>query len=153
MTNGVIWTRPMTERLEALVAADHSYENIAAMLSAEFNVALTKNSCVGKGRRRGVPLRSPARKIRCRKRSVQQNVARRNALQNARRQRKRKARPQSRKLPLLRNLSLYQLTPNSCRWPTGHSPPFSFCGDQKVDGSSYCLKHTLIASPGYGRAR
>jgi hypothetical protein len=50
-------------------------------------------------------------------------------------------------------LTLLQLRPTSCRWPNGSSPNITFCGDHQVEGSSYCLKHTLIASPGYGRAR
>ena len=63
--SNVVWTRDMVRRFEALITLGISYGEIAQILSGEFSVRLTKNSCVGKGRRLHVPLRSPPRKRRC----------------------------------------------------------------------------------------
>jgi GcrA cell cycle regulator len=158
----VEWTEPMKARFLALLEANHSYGDIAKILSGEFHVRLTKNSCVGKGRRMHVPLRMPARKSLCLKRSV----PRKPKLSPLQRSEQRKLRQRKRKLrahplrkrhreppPRLRDLTLLQLLPTSCRWPSGNNPPFTFCGDRKVDGSAYCLKHARIASPAFGRAR
>jgi len=160
----VDWTPQLTARFRHLIAHGVSYAEIAKALSLEFHVRLTKNACVGKGRRLRVPLRKPPRKRLCLKRNAPRNPEQRNprpsAARSLPRPRKRKLRahplrrrkrrePQNR----LRDLPLIALLPTSCRWPTGHSAPFTFCGDNKVEGSSYCLKHTLIASPGYGRGR
>jgi len=154
--NYIVWTPAMTERFLHLVDKGVSYLDIAKIISGEFRVRITKNACVGKGRRLHVPLRSPPRKRLCRKRNARRNPERRKLPQSAARPRpprKRKTILSSRKQFPLLNLTLLQLRPTSCRWPTGHSPPFSFCGDHQAEGSSYCLKHTLIATPGYGRAR
>lgn len=163
----VSWTPPLTERFEMLIAKGVSYKEIAKILSREFSVRLTKNACVGKGRRLEVPLRQPPRK--------RQSCQRRNALRKAALKRKQRGASLSRKSGqrrkrlltkrLLRSqkrrerpnrkrdLTLLQLLPTSCRWPTGNNAPFTFCGADKADGSSYCHQHALIASPSYGRVR
>lgn len=38
------------------------------------------------------------------------------------------------------NLSLYELTEATCRWPHGNAAPFSFCGHDTYYGS-YCAYH------------
>lgn len=160
----VDWTPALTERFEQLVAKGDSYDEIAKALSHEFRVRLTKNACVGKGRRLHVPLRQPPRKKLCLRRR-NPNVtkpkndrpsAQRKLLQNHERKRA-KANRQNRKHRLhpsrSRDLPLLQLSTTSCRWPSGDVPNITFCGDYRAEGSSYCLKHTLIASPNYGRSR
>ena len=44
-------------------------------------------------------------------------------------------------------ISLLDLTPTSCRWPSGNprEPDFSFCGASSLDGSPYCPFHTRLA--------
>lgn len=159
-----IWSPAMMERLRALVIAGTHYSLIAEMMSAEFNLHLTKNSCIGKGRRLRVPLRLAPRKRACRKRNAQSGVRLRKPLPSVRRsqpnprKRKLKASPlrlrkRQAQLPRQRDLTLLALLPTSCRWPSGDPPNITFCGDRKVDGSAYCLKHARIASPSFGRAR
>ena len=143
-----VWTPVMQDRLLALLKQGLPYKEIAKIISAENGVTVTKNSCIGKGRRMGVPLRLPARKRLCRK-SAQVSYARRKLRPSAATPRprppKRKARSLlSRKQPLLLNLSLIQLHPNSCRYPTGHNPPYRYCGKHKQDGSSYCPEHHAL---------
>ena len=65
MSNGTVWTPLMEKRLEKLVDIGTPYKMIAELLSAEFSVYLTKNSCIGKGRRLQVPLRLAPRKRQC----------------------------------------------------------------------------------------
>ena len=155
------WTAPMEERLLQLLGKGLSYLDIAKIISREFTVVVSKNACIGKGRRMQVALRMPARKgSACRKRNAQRS-RQQNARRKSPRKRKRQDVSQQRRSSLKhrarqssgRDLTLLQLLPTSCRWPSGNSPNVTFCGAEKVDGSSYCLKHTLIASPGYGRAR
>jgi len=37
--------------------------------------------------------------------------------------------------------SLLELEPHHCRWPIGERPSIAFCGERRVDGSSYCAIH------------
>lgn len=41
---------------------------------------------------------------------------------------------------------LAELEPNDCRYPFGDSPPYTFCGDTTIVGSSYCELHHLICT-------
>ena len=147
-----VWTLTMQDRLLALLKQGMPYKEIAATISSETGVKVTKNSCIGKGRRMGVPLRLPARKPLCLKRSEPKSPAKRKPHPSARRSRPRKRKLRahslrSRKLrpqQSLRNLSLIQLRTSSCRYPTGHNPPYSYCGARQQDGSSYCPEHHAL---------
>ena len=151
---GVVWTPVMEDRLMRLINGGIPYLEIAQKLSAEFRVKLTKNACIGKGRRLHAPLRIAPRKRACLKRSVPRkkpgllsllSSAAKNWRQEQRK-RKLKAHPlrrrkQRRQQQPLRNLTLMQLRPSSCRWPIGHNPPYNYCGAHTQDGSSYCPEH------------
>jgi len=164
--NNLAWTPPMEERLLQLLDKGLSYLDVAKIMSREFTIRLSKNACIGKGRRMQVALRMPARKgSACRKRNARKNREGRSRQQSGRRNSPRKRRvgrkSQQHRQSLKhraqpnkgRDLTLLQLLPTSCRWPSGNSPNVTFCGADKADGSSYCLKHALIASPGFGRER
>lgn len=43
-----------------------------------------------------------------------------------------------------RHLSLLELEPNDCRWPTSNDLPHTFCALPKLAGCSYCPAHALI---------
>ena len=145
-----VWTSAMQDRLLALLKQGMPYKEIAKIISGETGLKITKNACIGKGRRLGVPLRLPARKrLPCRKRNAPASYARKRLPLAAARSRPRppkgKAKSPIRKLqPPLRNLSLLQLRTSSCRYPTVHSPPFKFCGAHQQDGSSYCPEHHAL---------
>lgn len=53
------WTPQIQERLIELMASDPNltYKQAAARMTAEFGMQFTKNSCIGKGRRLGIPPR------------------------------------------------------------------------------------------------
>jgi hypothetical protein len=38
-------------------------------------------------------------------------------------------------------LTIFQLLDHHCRWPNGERPPFRYCGQTAIDGSSYCATH------------
>ena len=42
------------------------------------------------------------------------------------------------------HLALADLGPAHCRWPHGEGP-YSFCGLQRMKGSSYCVEHDAVA--------
>lgn len=50
-------------------------------------------------------------------------------------------------VPMMRKLSLVQLTERTCKWPIGDplSPDFHFCGDHSGDGTPYCSFHAKLA--------
>lgn len=112
-----------------------SYSVIATMLSDEFNLTITKNSLIGKGRRLGLKLRRKPHK---------------GAQPRHRRRFKVKPAPDAPLAPDVppRNegepLSLYQLGEDTCRWPLGpidERPPYLYCGHYAPIGRSYCDDH------------
>ncbi|MBP0615850.1 GcrA family cell cycle regulator [Jiella mangrovi] len=58
-------------------------------------------------------------------------------------------------VPMMRKLSLVQLTERTCKWPIGDplSPDFHFCGDHSGDGSPYCAFHAKLAFQAVERRR
>ena len=57
----VVWTTLMIERLREIILGDENikYAGAAEMMTAEFGITFTKNACIGKGRRIGLPPRGP----------------------------------------------------------------------------------------------
>jgi GcrA cell cycle regulator len=51
------------------------------------------------------------------------------------------------------NLSIYQLSMATCKWPHGIDPPFQFCGHRTQEGEVYCPHHAKVAQPWGGRRR
>ena len=46
------------------------------------------------------------------------------------------------------NISIYELTKDTCRWPLGGWPevsPVTFCGCQSLEDKPYCLDHTALS--------
>ena len=131
----VAWTPVLDVRLRELALRDDhpTYSAIAAALSLEFNVCLTKNACIGRARRVGLPARQPLR---------------------GHLYRKEKARPAPRRNrkppePVYDRVPIYDLRMHDCRWPIGESPPFLFCGRPTIDQNHpYCPLHTKMTRPG-----
>ncbi|MBO0905792.1 GcrA family cell cycle regulator [Jiella sonneratiae] len=50
-------------------------------------------------------------------------------------------------VPMMRKLTLVQLTERTCKWPIGDplSPDFHFCGDHSGEGTPYCSFHAKLA--------
>jgi len=49
--------------------------------------------------------------------------------------------------PAVRQVSLLELTEETCRWPLGDpsTPDFGFCGARPVAGRPYCVHHLRLA--------
>ena len=144
------WSKDRMARLRALHRNDRlSFDAIAAMLSEEFGVTLTKNSCIGKARRMGLPERTNKRKrkvFRGDKRRAHITLVAPAPIE-----------PEVVPCVLPRwkviadeapaergRLTLLQLNDNTCRWPHGDRVPYLFCGAPTA-GKTYCAYHTGIS--------
>lgn len=59
----VVWTAEMIEELKNIVVGEgKSYGTAAQLMTKKFSGSFTKNSCIGKGRSLGFPLRLAPRK-------------------------------------------------------------------------------------------
>ncbi|HXE26716.1 MAG TPA: GcrA family cell cycle regulator [Roseiarcus sp.] len=50
--------------------------------------------------------------------------------------------------PIDGTLTVAELTPSSCRWPTGNPrdlKTFRYCGESAADGGPYCKRHARLA--------
>jgi hypothetical protein len=147
-----VWTDEMIKRLRQLHASGmNSFEAIAAALRAEFKVHLTKNACIGKGRRLGLQKRRPSYQVlgyvkKTRKRTPSKPAA------------PRREAPQEQIPAVLprwpvalprcpaKHVTIYQLEPSMCRYPFGDDgPPYVYCGRKAVRGS-WCAEHLDVVS-------
>src|SRR4249920_2335185 len=115
-----IWGNPTIAARFVELAQDHAlyYLHIAKALSEEFKMKISKNACIGRGRRIGLPPRdihAPYRQKR--KRAVKRKPV------HARRT-KVKAKAPS-------HVLLMDLKADHCRYPHGDFAPFLFCGARK----------------------
>jgi hypothetical protein len=122
-----------------------SFGAMAAQLSAQFGVTLTKNACIGKARRMGLPIRGPFDRERVLK----------------------QPRPKMIRLPhkidapiepeletpaeaAEPGISIYQLASDTCRWPLDPMekyPPLRYCGCWCEVERPYCDTHMRVAHP------
>jgi hypothetical protein len=134
------WSEELVVRFrELLQDRKRSYGQCADILSDEFNVALTRNACIGWARRNGLP----PRPLRPTRRDGQLS----------------KARPGPKlSMPVLAPVrasaaisrppgyrpGLLELGKYECRWPYGNCR-YTFCAERCVEGSSYCSEHVRMA--------
>jgi len=135
--NFVVWTDDLHRRLAELHANDDlTFRDIAARLSREFNVTLSKNACIGKARRMGLkirpqvnppkPQRKPPKPPRVTPEVVPVVLPRWEVeLPPA---------PQGK-------LTIYQLDGSTCHYPFGERPPYSYCGEPTALNSAWCEGH------------
>jgi hypothetical protein len=152
----VKWSDEMHARLRVLARQKRSYTDIAAVISHEFNVCVSRNACIGKAHRLGI----------MKKHRASQEFAHR---------RKPKARAPTlgtASVPVFRpdpdpapvpkitprwrvtfdapapaghgRYLLQQLDGNMCHWPYGDRVPYLFCGAPTA-GRSYCAYHTRVS--------
>jgi hypothetical protein len=143
-----VWTDDMIRAFARLHRATPplSFDQIAAELRAQFNVALTRNACIGKARRLGLPMRDNT------PRPIIQSYTKPRLVQVGA-----PIAPLEAQRPLLREdgLTIYQLREGDCKWPLGPQfarPPFMYCGKPSLLGRSYCKGHTEKAA-GYSKVR
>jgi len=141
-----IWTDDKTEALKSMWADGCSGGEIAD------SFGITRNAVCGKIHRLGLPLRQTHNGRWYKKTSEEIEAAKRR--KNGRRKERRHAmqatitKPIGRPRPTVceevvpRHLILAELEPHHCRWPYG-TGPYTFCGLDQYEGSSYCLGHLL----------
>lgn len=149
---GEVWPLDRLSRLVDGHEAGLSFLTIARRLGG----GVTRNACIGKGRRIGLPQRD-------RDEGYRKHVAQQARLLGQRREAKKAAKappapPRPPKkvrpisdvrikaalaLPGLSPVMISDLSPNQCRWPVGDpkAADFAFCGRLKADGGSYCTEH------------
>jgi GcrA cell cycle regulator len=137
------WSEERVEQLRILDSEGLSAAEIARKLGGT-----TRNACIGIIRRRGFHLETP-RAPRIKKAAAQKPFAFNRGPRSA---------PSLPDPPLCAveslRLDMEQLTRHTCRYPEGHSPPYSYCGHPPVDGSPYCAAHKrLVHQPQHGPAR
>jgi hypothetical protein len=116
-----------------------SFGKIAAEMSAAFNIELTKNACIGKASRLGLPTRQQSdtpRKNRGKAKMIRIRVDAPIAAEIA---------PRNTEA----GLDIYQLGWGDCKWPLGKvddRPPYRYCGGPALLGRPYCNKHTETAT-------
>jgi hypothetical protein len=150
---GNVWTPDMHARFWELHrdSAKLSFAAIAAAMSAEFGIELSRNACIGKARRLGLPMRGANAHRRVRK-----------AQQKCRKIRKVRIRTRDEIMPLPEppppvktgpfSKTIHDLRDRDCRWPgwAPSDPPTArfYCGEVKLTGLSYCRKHARVAFGG-----
>ena len=142
------WSEAMIKRLTELQAdSELGFTGIARIMSEEFHIKLSKNSCIGKARRLGLPLRA--------------TIAVRTVMPKPRksRARQRPAEPIAVapkinpgctvELPRLaagNRLTIFQLRNGVCRFPYGERPPYAYCGRPTQRGP-WCPHHEHVVYP------
>jgi hypothetical protein len=129
------WTPQIDDRMRELHATKLTFTEIAARLNADFGLSTTRNACIGRGRRLGLPLRAhpPPRSTP-------------KKLPKPRIRKKRQRQPPTPIVPdapaiVPGRLSMLQLTYGVCRWPSGTKPPYTYCGEPVYGDKAFCLEH------------
>ena len=138
----------LIQRLTELHARGFSSREIAVKMGSEFvGLRFTRNSIIGKRHRLCLPMRAQPivqpkpKQIRNRKRGPYRKR------KGAAGPRGIEMKPKEPRAEPGGPLTIYQLGPDDCRFPLGNFP-FVFCGKQQVNGSSYCLGHTVLCHGG-----
>ena len=133
------WPTAWTDELRETVRKMWGKGYTASEIADHLDIGVSRNSIIGLCHRHGYA-RPASRKIRP---AEPPPPPRKRPLP-------RKARPMDSHVPPvpppppsptpIGKLTIFQLLEHHCRWPTGDSP-YTFCGDRKRDGSSYCGDH------------
>ena len=143
---GDIWPASHVDRLRHNFAAGMSFSENSAEINAKFGTSYSRNSCIGKGKRIGL---TQASKPRLKPEKPEPIVHIRRA---------HKTRPMPRYIAAPvnpgaaakpGNLTIYDLTADTCRWPFGDRAPYTYCGCSTYPGYPYCAEHVALGtSPG-----
>lgn len=138
-----VWTPQLDTRLRELHGQGLVFKQIAAILNADFGLSLTRNACIGRGRRINLVMRaSPPPRIKPRKpRQPRAQKPKEVTVQT---------RPVSKRLhlapPIVPGaLTMLQLNPATCHWPSGIRAPYTYCGKPTYANKPFCLDHCKLA--------
>jgi len=136
----VKWTAEQDEALRKHRSLGLSSAQVAWAINQEFRTSYSRNAIIGRLYRLGVTTPMAVKPVR-------KTAA-------PRKEPERKPRPAPPRLPpeeielraadvVPRHLPLLELRPDDCKYPYGNGP-FSFCGNSKAPGSSYCFEHDCL---------
>lgn len=146
----VKWLPEHDTALRKHLDAKLSFTQAAAKINGEFRTSYSRNAAIGRANRLGwqssCPKTGGQRKPRIRKGEPTAN----GIVERTRR----KAAPQvfacdetglriADVVPL--NLSILQTNDDTCKWPYGENPPFTYCGHPVFDGFPYCASHVALS--------
>jgi len=128
-----------------LLGGNLSYSGIATALNNEFGTHYSRNSMIGKASRLGLS------------NSYMQKLS--SLPKKPKKQQPYKPRPKRQpmfvqageyialecKEVVSRGLSLLDLEPTGCRYPTTDDAPYLFCGNEQQNGFSYCPSHLVLS--------
>ena len=133
-----VWTTEALELLETLAGLEENltYSEIARRMTKQLGARFTKNSCIGRGRRMGLPPRS----LRNGSTAQAATLLHRNTAFAP-------IEPiEARRKPNGRDLTMLQLRDGVCHWPSDEDkPPYTYCGRRTQLGNSFCAAHSRIA--------
>jgi GcrA cell cycle regulator len=160
-----LWPEEHTQELIRLAGEKLSYRAIALALNEKFGTVYTKNATIGKAARLGLAKESAPsvpgnckpkadRKAPYKIRTPRQRIeATRIVPANGNSNAMRIIKTVTFEMEKLRcaeivprNVSLLELEPNDCRYPTAETDQHLFCGHAKMAGSSYCAPHHALST-------
>ncbi|HJP69772.1 MAG TPA: GcrA family cell cycle regulator [Sphingomicrobium sp.] len=149
---GLFWLKEHDDALKAALAAKMSFSQAAAELNAKHGTTYSRNATAGRANRLGLKSLCPKSAGQPRRRRQRKGEA--TAIGIVERTR-RKAEHQFKCEPMtgLRiadvvplNISIYELTDQTCKWPYGDNPPFVYCGLPVFESCSYCADHVALST-------
>ena len=137
----LVWTPEHDDALRACVAGGLTYNRTAAEINHRFQTNYSRNAAIGRAGRLGVTQPyTPKRQKAVRPKPKPRRLTLANPPQ-----------PSFEQIQFScteivpRNLALTDLLPGDCRYPYGDGP-FLFCGNPKLEGSSYCGPHDFLTT-------
>lgn len=138
-TTNFDWTTAAVAMLRAMHADGAAFSAMGDKLG------ITRNACIGKARRIGLPTHGNAPINRPRKPRKPRHITMtsRHYVTTSSRENVTDLPPE----PVANPATLLQLTDETCRWPIGdpHSADFAFCGAMPAIGHPYCGRHCDMA--------
>jgi len=154
-----VWTDKLDQRITDLYK-DHSAKQIIAVLGMD-GYAFSRSAVQGRLRRLGITAEgktavspqtphSIAPKVRAKKQPPVGSTAFK-VINGIKRQ---KNAPEAKPRPFVcrdaadvepLHIGIMDLTKDTCRWPFGDNPPFTFCGHLPFGSSSYCKGHFRLS--------
>jgi len=141
-----IWSPEAEARLTELYTQGRAFSHIAQLLCDEGICDRTRNSVIGKVHRMRLPPRE--RGINPMKQSRRQKQDKQNARRKLVRAARRavapvKVKPRCETIEP-KHITIIELEIDSCRFPYGDNPPFTYCGLEVEAGCSYCFHHMTV---------
>ena len=146
--NSGTWTSERVAQLKSCIGAGLSCSQIAV------EIGVTRNSVIGKMNRLGL---SRPRNVLGRQPEPKRDAWRPRILTQHRILMKLPPEPPAEEtfIPSGHGCSLLELSPGKCRWPISEqrAEEFLFCGNNQVEGLSYCVGHARMAYKSVARVR